>query len=327
MIIVSKKKKEPIVLNHTELTPTTLGSVEEKKNNPLFVIILIIALSIMIIFLDKITAFVNTFLNPSTVASTPASTTNNKTNTDTTDDSTTDTTKYYTISDSLSLDEKSLTFNNFKVDTTAKTISFTITNNGGSEKLLSANNYYLELYSEDSKLLQRIKLDNDVITDSKDYTYDVTTALKLGTINKLTLTLKELADYPNVQLLTNASKTPYLTCTKNTTSIVYYFTTNKKEEYLLSSEEVTIKFSTTSSTYSNDLKEYTTLAASYNALGGVTADLNPITSGFTFVVTIKLDTITDSIYSSYFKDKYYYAKDVQAKQISFELEASGYECS
>ena len=54
-----KKQKENIVIQPTELVPTTIGTINTKESGPIFVIILIALFLIGIFFLDKVNDFLN----------------------------------------------------------------------------------------------------------------------------------------------------------------------------------------------------------------------------------------------------------------------------
>ena len=46
---MAKKKKEEIVLNKTELVPTTIGVLDKRENGPIVAIVLIILNAVVII--------------------------------------------------------------------------------------------------------------------------------------------------------------------------------------------------------------------------------------------------------------------------------------
>ena len=51
---MAKKKKEQIVLNKTELMPTTIGTLDQKENGPIVAIVLIVLFVVCIFLLPYV---------------------------------------------------------------------------------------------------------------------------------------------------------------------------------------------------------------------------------------------------------------------------------
>lgn len=318
---MAKKKKEQIVLNKTELMPTTIGTLDQKENGPIVVIVLIVLFIICIFLLP----YVNEWLQePEQITTTPPSTTTPSDDEPNLDEPTDEIT-YYTISNNLTIDLEGLEFSNFTVNSTNHTLNFTLTNVSGKEDFFETNNYFMELYSSDNKLLQRIKLEKDNIITSSTYSYDVSTAFSNGTINKLTLSNIATTDYPNVSLSNDTTGTPYLTCTKDNQTLTYYFT-EQDGTYKLNQLRERLTFQNTAQDYNTTLENYTTLVASLNNVTGVSTDLVPTTSGFTFELTLQLGSVTNPTMNRYFTDNIYYRANTEAKVVAFELESENYTC-
>lgn len=312
-----KKQNEKIILNHEELMPTTIGSLNTKENGPIVVLGILIFFGICIISLPYINTWISKITNPEVDI---GQTNHNKEN-KSTDIEEPKNEEYYTISKSLNVAIDKFSVNNFEIDTTKQNITFTVTNNGGNNNYFKENNYYLELYSSDKKLLQRIKLQNDVIESSKKYTYQVSSALKNGTIALLMFKNISSIEYPNVALNSNT-----LICQKNNQTLTYSFNTSASNTKVLSKVEENITESNTSSTYTSDLEKYTNLSDSLANVNGVSIKLLPTSNGFSYAATIDLTKIDETNLNRYFKDMIYYKKDTEAKVISFELSSSDYEC-
>lgn len=323
-----RKKKEPIVINKEPLATTTIGIINTKENGPIFAIIGILLFLGCIIALPYINEWINdpSSIIPST-PNTPPSEEEPAVPDDGNDEENEEPgeeTSNYPLTADLTIDIEGYTFNNFVLDETAKTLSFTLTNNTGDTNLFADNNYYLEMYTTDSLLLGRIRLTTDVYTAPQNYSYDVTSALNNGTISTIAIVTKEDEDYPPVELSIDENDRAVLTCQKNGEETTYYFNEENRTFKLIQIDNRR-SFLSTDPSYSNYLTEYTTLAETYSAINGVTASLNPTTSGFSFMTSIDLNTITTSSYRN-FTGEIYYPKDTEARVIHFELTASGYTC-
>lgn len=318
---MAKKKKEQIVLNKTGLMPTTIGTLDQKENGPIVAIVLIVLFVVCIFLLP----YVNEWLQePDQITKSPPSTTTPSDDEPNVDEPTDDVT-YYTISNDLTIDLEGFQFSSFAVNSTNQTLNFTLTNVSGEEDFFETSNYFMELYSSDNKLLQRIKLEKENIVTSSTYSYDVSTAFSNGTINKLTLSNIATSDYPNVSLSNDTTGTPYLTCTKDNQTLTYYFT-EQEGTYELNQLRERITFQNTAQDYNTTLENYTTLVASLNNVAGVTTDLVPTTSGFTFELILQLGSVTNATMNRYFTDNIYYAANTEAKVVAFELESEDYTC-
>ena len=318
---MAKKKKEQIILDKTELMPTTIGTLDQKENGPIVTIGLIVLFVVCIFLLPYVSEW---FQEPDQITTPPPSTTTPSDDEPNVEEPTDDIT-YYTISNELTIDLKGFQFSSFAVNSTDKTLNFTITNVSGEEDLFETKNYFMELYSSDNKLLQRIKLEKENIVTSTAYSYDVSEAFKNGTINKLTLSVLQTSDYPNVSLSKDTSGTPYLTCTKENQTITYYFT-EQEGTYQLNKLQEKITFQNTEGDYNTTLQNYTTLVSSLNNVAGVSTDLVPTTSGFTFELTLQLGSVSNATMNRYFTDNIYYQTNTEAKVVAFELESENYTC-
>jgi len=316
-----RKKAEPIVLNQTELIPTTLGTLNQKENGPFVVIFIILLLLACIVGLP----YLDAYLNP-TIDDFPGTpTTKPKDPTKPTPDDPGREENYYDLSDTLNITFDGFTFTNFKLDNENYTLQFLITNVSGTTSYFQNRNYFMELYDNENTLLQRIKLTKEEIASSINYTYNVTNPSK---IKKILLTEINEQDYPNITLITNNDGVPALTCTKDTRTITYHFTKPENDEkYQLTSFTEQQTFSNQAENYNDTLITYTTLAETLGELKGVDVDLLPISSGFNYRLSVDLNQITNNEWERNFKEDVYYKKDTEAKIIAFDLSSSGFTCN
>ncbi len=316
-----KKRKEPVVLNQTELIPTNIGKLNNKQGSP-FVVIFIIAIFVVGIFsLDYIVNWLNpeTEVRPYIPTPTPSDTPSTPDNPEDTEDN-----KKYEITSDLAVVVGTNTFNSFNIDTSLNRITFNAVTQGTSS-LLSNHNYYLELYSSSDILLQRIKLPNDSFVDIKNFSYDITKALSSGQIVKLSILEIKDEDYTSITLKNKVNDLDVLTCTLNNQKIEYQFT-SENNIYSLNTIIVNHQVFETDTNYDELLDNYEVMKENINAESGITMNLNPSRGGFEAVINISLNDINDNTYQKTFKDLIYYKKGTEAKKIAFELNSSGYTC-
>ena len=318
-MIMGKKKKEVVVLNQTELMPTNIGTLNTKQGSPIVVLIIILIFVAGIFSLDYIVSWLNpeSEVTPYVPNPTPTPTP------DTPEDQTKENAEKHEITSDLAISLGTVTFTSFNVNTSTNTLDFVVKSTGTSNLLVNRN-YFIELYSSADILLQRIKLDNIPIVENKSFSYDITSALSTGGINKISILEIKEEDYPSINLTTNAEKVPILTCSLNNTSLEYQFasTTNNTLEKIIEKRSIT----ETEEDYDELLAKYENLKDELDSIEGVTVEIIPQRGGFKIEIEIDLATIPSDVYKKNFKEVHYYAKDSLAKKISFELSSSSYTC-
>lgn len=318
---MAKKKKEEIVLNKTELVPTTIGVLDKRENGPIVAIVLIILFVVCIFLLP----YFNEWLNGvDTVVETPTDTPSPSIDDEPNEDPAPET-QYYPISSDLSIDIDGYSFSSFVIQNNNQTLSYTITNTSGEANYFETHNYFMELYSGENELLQRIKLSRDDIVGSSTFTVDISSAIANGTVTQVAIKEILVEDYPSVSLSTNTAGVSYLTCTKDSQTLTYYFT-EQNDTYALNEIRERTTFLNTAADYNATLESYTTLVASLNSVTGITSSLLPTTTGFTYELTLQLGSVTSTTMNRYFTDSVYYAANTEAKEIAFELESDNYTC-
>ena len=318
-----KKNIEPIVINSEPLSTTTIGTLDIKENGPFVVIIGIALFLACIIGLPYITDWIQN-MDFSTLPTTPAPPPTTETPSDE-DEENLGEDKYYALQNDLVVLLNGFQFSKFQVDNTAKTISFEILNQNGNSDLFTEKNFYLELYTSDTRLLDRIRLTAESLSGQKSFTYDITDALANGTISQIAIVTKEDTDYPPVDLSTNADNEPILTCQKDNELITYTFKMENEVYHLIQIEEQA-NYLSTDANYDTYLQEYTIFSNSYLGIRGVSATLTPTTTGFAFKNTIQLEQVSVADYKRLFTKDIYYNRNTEARVIAFELNASGYTC-
>lgn len=311
MIKLAKKKQ--IVISEEELVPTTLAVVQDKKKANVFGMIWIFIIFIIfiagVIYLPEISAYINSYLNPDVVVpSTPSK--DNKKEDDTKDETSV---KEYKIANDLEITEESFKISNFNIEN--NTIKFKITNLTSEVLELKDAHYFVNLYSDNKKLLQRIYL-QDILSPSSetDAAYD----LSDSSAKVISLVKISEEEYPSHIVTVPEEGVATLTCTKN----------YEKVEYLLNNNKVYVanliyEVNTTDVNFNNLYNNYQTLQTTYNNIEGVSSNITLENGLLNFKTIINLS----SVKSDTLNLKTIYPFGTDAKVIYFEMTASGYTCS
>lgn len=311
MIKLAKKKQ--IVISEEELVPTTLAVVQDKKKANVFGMIWIFIIFIIfiagVIYLPEISAYINSYLNPDVVVpNTPSK--DNKKEDDTKDETSV---KEYKIANDLEITEESFKISNFNIEN--NTIKFKITNLTSEVLELKDEHYFVNLYNDSKKLLQRIYL-QDIISPSSeaDATYD----LSDSSASIISLVKISEEEYPSHIVTVPEEGVATLTCTKN----------YEKVEYLLNNNKVYVtnllyEVNTTDANFNNLYNNYQALQTTYNNIEGVSSNITLENGLLSFKTIINLS----SVKSDTLNLKTIYPFGTDAKVIYFEMTASGYTCS
>lgn len=311
MIKLAKKKQ--IVISEEELVPTTLAVVQDKKKANVFGMIWIFIIFIIfiagVIYLPEISAYINSYLNPDVVVpNTPSK--DNKKEDDTKDETSV---KEYKIANDLEITEESFKISNFNIEN--NTIKFKITNLTSEVLELKDAHYFVNLYSDNKKLLQRIYL-QDILSPSSetDAAYD----LSDSSASIISLVKISEEEYPSHIVTVPEEGVATLTCTKN----------YEKVEYLLNNNKVYVtnllyEVNTTDANFNNLYNNYQALQTTYNNIEGVSSNITLENGLLSFKTIINLS----SVKSDTLNLKTIYPFGTDAKVIYFEMTASGYTCS
>lgn len=311
MIKLAKKKQ--IVISEEELVPTTLAVVQDKKKANVFGMIWIFIIFIIfiagVIYLPEISAYINSYLNPDVVVpNTPSK--DNKKEDDTKDETSV---KEYKIANDFEITEESFKISNFNIEN--NTIKFKITNLTSEVLELKDAHYFVNLYSDNKKLLQRIYL-QDILSPSSetDAAYD----LSDSSAKVISLVKISEEEYPSHIVTVPEEGVATLTCTKN----------YEKVEYLLNNNKVYVanliyEVNTTDVNFNNLYNNYQTLQTTYNNIEGVSSNITLENGLLSFKTIINLSSVKSDTLN--LKSVYPFGTD--AKVIYFEMTASGYTCS
>lgn len=306
-------KKKQIVINEEELIPTTLAVVEDKKKVSIlgiFWLFLIFAIFIVgVIYLPEISQYINNYFNPDVV--TPDTPSDNKNNT--TDDDNKTTIKEYVISD-----KPEIIFEKFKINNIVvyeSNISFDIINTSNAILELANYNYFINLYDQNKKLLQRLMLRDEIVSPNE--TLKVTFSLTDSNVYSLTILSISKDNYPAYVATADENNMATLTCTKDYEKVDYLLNNNKVYAISLL-YEVGVDDANFNTLYGT----YQAMQVSYNSIEGVSSSIETINNVLSFRTIINLNTIGDEKINL----KTFYPKDTDAKVMNFELTSMGYTC-
>lgn len=312
MIELAKKKQ--IIISEEELVPTTLAIIEDKKKASIFGIVWIFVIFVIfivgVIYLPEISSYVNNYLNPDiTEPNLPSN--NNKNNNDNDNEKVE---KKYTISNELVIKETEFKISNFNIEN-SKSITFKITNLTDEVLELKKSHYFINLYNDNKKLLQRIYL-QEILSPNGETVASYT--INDNNIAVISLVKILEADYPSYIVPVPENGTPTLTCTKDYEKIEYLFKDNKVYATNLIYEVNTndVNFA---SLYSN----FQLLQTTYNNTEGVSSSLEILNGVVNFKTIISLSSNA----SEKLNLKMVYPYETNAKIINFEMTANGYTCS
>lgn len=313
---MAKKEKfnsKKVTISEEELSITKIGELETTEQSPLFVLILFGFILVFIFFLPTIANLIKAPNEKPDYSLLEKPQENNQEEKPREEPKN----SYYQYSDTLSIDlEEKIKINEFAL--VGNTLSFKVTNANETRFSFQKDNYFLELYSEEDTLLERIYLGDTTVSRETDmvlqFALNSNTALYM---KKLSFAKKEITDYPNVTLEKNENEEEVLTCTKDRETLTYKF----QKEKLFSISHV-VNYSSTISNYESILNTWQTNSKKLNNMEGITSIL--VDAGTGFVVNTTIDTKTAKL--NEVENTSYYPNETLAKVVSFEMEARGFSC-
>ncbi len=303
---MGKRKKEKVVINNQELTPTVLGELSVNKKTSIIPLIIIFVLLITFtIFLPDIVAYIENEKESTTV--TPGS--NNTIVTPPIEE-----TNKYIIESGMEIELDDIKLSDFlHVD---NILSFKLTNISTESLVMNNTNYFLEIYSDKDVILDKIIIENlDLESgESLDYSKNVD-----ADISYLKFSYIKSSDYPEFTL-DYSSGIATLTCQKDLLNLVYSF-----EETGLVSLNESISLESTNTDFNDYYNYYTEKRNSYLNATGVTVTFNSLISRFEYIATYDLKLYNNN--TNALEENYFYGKLTQENVVKYENEARGFICS
>ena len=311
-----KKKYKNIKLEQSELTPTAIVIFESKKKSAIGTIVILGIFILAVIFLPNISEYVNNYLNKVPGSTTKPSYPNKKPNVEkpTIGDDT-----LVAFTDNIKVINDDITISNFIIDQTNLTISYDITNNLSNSENIEELNYYLEIFSTEQTLIERVKLADDFTLNSGAFTTvkRTITTESAKTIGFISIIKKTINDYPLVQLNTAEDGSSSLVCSNTHEKVTYKFSAEKLKE--VTSEA---SYLSTDSNYQEQYEANKLKANNYNSKLGIASTFFEHENGYNITTIVNLNEI-DRIYifnADSFK------LDTAPKVVKFEMEAQGFKC-
>lgn len=318
---MAQKKQEKfssknVKVNSEELSITKIGEITTTEQSSIFVLILFGCVLVFIFFLPTIVNWIkgsddkpdysilenNKNLNETEKPDTPSQGTVEE---------------YYNFSDTLSISlETGITISNFVIN--ANGISFTVTNTNETRFYFNKDNYFLELYTEDNTLLERIILSDVVVASKNNMVLEFAISdTSRNSMKKLLFVKKDRVMYPDILLEKNENQEEFLTCIKGGETITYTF-----KDLKLNRITEAINYDVTNPNYSVLLEQWKTDSEKLNSVEGITSIFVNTGNGFLVNTVIDLKNVKNSNVESV----HYYPNETLAKVVKFEMEARGFQC-
>lgn len=182
---------------------------------------------------------------------------------------------------------------------------------------LNSKNYYIEFYQNQSKFLGRRLLKGEV-NNELELTLDVS-RIDVTTVTYFTLSHITDDSIPNIQIPSDESGLTSISCSLGDNNYTYEFSDKK----LLKVKKQYTKNTLDMNTLSGELLEYQKKEKEYNELNGVTASLVSNENSLIFSVEFDYSQIQSF---SHFKNEFIFKKDVEDRIVKFKMDAEGYDC-
>ncbi len=314
---MARKKKfnyKNLKINEEELAVTKIGEMPNENKNPIFLLLVFGIFIVFVFFLPSVVTYFQegnfTITGNSKVEDEPKENELESENE----------IVYYTIDSNLVVDlEEGIQLNNFKISTDS--ISYTVHNSLDNKFYFDKRNYFMELYTDNNTLLERIILSKESVSKdvSKDFNYSINTQTA-SEAKKIVFLEKNVEDYPNVELTKNEADEGELVCTKNFETITYTF---HNDDLIQISDIVNYNQMANQSAYQNDLALWQSRVSNYNNIEGVSSSFVTSTNGFVANTVLDLENVK----LSNVDNENYYEYKTAAKVVSFEMESRGFSCN
>lgn len=315
---MAKQKIKNFKLEQDELKPMTIGIFESRRKSSVGIFVLLTLFILLVVFLPQISDLYNKYFNHEDI-SVPEGNGNAVTPIvppDREDD--TDNNTYYELTADLSITKEDIKVDSFYVDINNNTLSFKVTNITSNSLVLSSLNYYLELYTSEHTLLERIKVNGNSF--GGDEAINIVKTLGEGvkdSLGAVVLAKIDASNYPAVTLGTDSTGSQVLVCSREHEKVTYSFKNN-----LLKEVSSVVSYSATDNDYVNVYQQYFNLSLGYNGRPGIASSFLDYNNTFTVTTNVNLkEAERATIFNA---DTF--ELDTDAKVVNFEMEAEGFSC-
>lgn len=287
-------KKQKIIINRQELTPTVIGELNKNTTDLLFLMLVFVLLVLFVWFLPLIVEEVDVLLGNNVVDQPIISDSSVGKN---------------SFVQGMTLTSDLVILSNITLD--GNKLSFVIVNSSSESVSLDKSNYYLEVYDSRENLINRIDFENLVF--SPNSTNNFSTTLSKTDVNTVDI-LKITTDmYPSVELNVDENSKQNLVCIKDDVILTYYFQNNLLTTY---SQKVILN--------DNNYSDYSKYIDDYNEISGVAAVIVDDDINSEFRMTVNYSLYKDDILPEFYMN---YIFSTNAKVINFDLVTKGFDCN
>lgn len=314
---MAKKKIRNIKLEHNELKATTIGIFENRKKSSVGIVLILAIFVMFIVFLPEISNMVDEYLHPK--ATTPVKPKPVTPVPIPDPDGEEEPDLLSKFETSLKIENEDIIVDNFVLDEVNKTLSFKVTNNGDEAVRFEELNYYLELYTSEETLMERVKITGEASIGS-GLSISLTKKLKdttADTLGLVGLVSKTINDYNNVTLNTNEDGSAAMVCTSANEKVTYKFMNQSLKE--VTSE---VSYMVTQPDYLTNYESNKKLSDTYNSKTGIVSTWFEYSEGYNITTNINLSEAS----RLYVFNADSFNEGVEPKVVKFEMEAQGFSC-
>ncbi len=316
---MAKKKYNNVSLEQNELTPVTIGAFESRKKSSIGIVIIIALFGLAMVFLPEISSKLNELLNPASPIN-PPTTPKPVAPSETEDPDTNEETKFYPFSEGLEIKGEEINLSDFELDKEEGILKYSVINASNTYQDIEALNYYLEIYTSEKVLIERVKLVHELNLASGAFKTVNSSISKEGasSLDYLVLVKKSTSDYPPVNLANTEEGGATLTCTKEHEKAVYKFIDSKLTE--MSHE---YRYENSNEDYLEVSEEAKKESSSINNKSGITSTYFEYEGGFNITSVVNLNEAS----RGYIFHADTFKLDTEPKVVKFEMEAQNFKCS
>ncbi len=313
---MAKQKIKNFKLEPEELKPVTIGIFESRKRSSVSIFLILTSFILVVVFLPQLSDLFNKFFNPE--AEIPNGGTIEPIKPPGSDEEEDYHDTFYDLALDLKIERNDITVGGFVVDAINNTLSFNVINNLTKDINLTDLHYYLELYTSDHTLLERIKINGGLIGSGADNNIKKTLGTGVASeLDAFVLVKIEEKDYAPIDLEVDDLGNASLVCSRPHEKVTYKFTKGLLKEF--SSE---VSYSLTDADYATYALKYQEQAMTYSSRPGITSSYIELNGAFNIATTVDLNHAErTTIFNA---DTF--ILDTEAKIINFEMEAQGFDC-
>lgn len=298
--MAKRKKLKDVKINEQELTPTVLGYLNEKKANPLFLIVVFGILLTFLYFLPEVNQYIEHKRGNDYSGNVPYVPSDNEEKFEQNDAG-----KEFDFNNDLVIVINELELSSFTIK--EDIISFNIKNNSSKHIDFGQFNYYIYLKGLDGNIVDIIKLDDLVILEESEK--EISYYIENDEISKILVDEFNETYLVDVNLVDNM-----LTCILEDETYKYVFENDSLVNELYILENISASDSL--------IYKYKKRKEKYQIYDGVDIKIDD-RNGLYYEINVNVN-IADTLKLN---DDFIFDKNYKAKVIKFRLEENGYTCS